>query len=106
MVAVGRRIQAQQRAGLTPALQVLIQQTGLTGADQHGFEQSIGELQAPVIQGQAQLSRCAPTALTPGDPSRQARASSSGRNFHISSSASPSGSESATMPQPAWALSL
>lgn len=99
-----------------PALEMGIQQPGLPLLQQHRFKQAIGQGQAAIIEGQAQLVGPAPLAplgrlagvADPGDwlwevlAAAHARASSRGWSFQPSSSASPAGSESATMPQPAW----
>ena len=104
--------QPQQLRSGAPALPVLLQQHRHAVAQQHRFEHAVGQLQAAVIQGQRQAVGCAPAAVDPGDGvfhgmgrPGHVRAFNRGCSFHISSSASFSGSESATMPQPAWARS-
>ena len=153
---VGGRLHAQEGGRAVPALKMGIQQPGLPLLHQHRFKQAIGQGQAAIIEGQAQLVGPAPLAplgrlagvADPGDwlgiglaglwrrqrrpgigpgvgpgvgpggrpPSPSwtgwqvlaaghAKASSRGWSFQPSSSASPAGSESATMPQPAWTRS-
>ena len=101
-------VHAQQSCTVAPALQVLLQELRLTVADQHGFKEAIGQEQGAVVEGKLQACSCSPLTLDPGDGGAHASgghasASSKGCSFHINSSASPRGSESATIPQPAWA---
>ena len=97
-------VHAQQSCTVAPALQVLLQELRRTVADQHRFKEAIGQEQGAVVEGKLQACCCSPLALDPGDSGAHASASSKGCSFHINSSASPRGSESATIPQPAWAL--
>ena len=96
-------IHLQQGSTAAPALQVFRQQQGQTVADQHGFKQTVSQQQTPVVQRDGSVIVLQPLPVDPGDGSAHASASSSGCSFHCSSSASLLGSESATMPQPAWA---
>ena len=61
-LAGGGRLHAQEGGRAAPALEVGIQQPGLPLLDQHRFEQAIGQGQAAIIEGQAQLVGPAPLA--------------------------------------------
>ena len=108
--------QPQQGRRALPALQMLRQQPGAAGLHQHRFKQAVGQQQAPIVERYGQVSGAAPATMPRAIPQPgnrgghglgaiHARASSSGCSFQPSSSASAAGSESATMPQPAWARS-
>jgi len=94
---------AQQLSARDPPRKMLRQQLRCSIQNQDGFEQAIRQLQASITQRKLQVVWPPPASIDPSKVHWHARASSRGCSFQFSSSASPSGSESATMPQPAWA---